>query len=110
MTGTPYSVLISGAGIAGPALAYWLSQTQTQTQTRARFEVTIPSVVSHLALRLVAVPRFGWEWPSVLGVEPPEPTQRWEIVWLEPYPDSRVEDFVDTRADPEARHERREAI
>jgi RNA polymerase sigma-70 factor (TIGR02960 family) len=48
--------------------------------------------------------------PSVLGVEPPEPTQRWEIVWLEPYPDSRVEDFVDTEADPEARHERREAI
>jgi RNA polymerase sigma-70 factor (TIGR02960 family) len=48
--------------------------------------------------------------PSVLGVEPPEPTQRWEIVWLEPYPDSRLEDFADTQADPEAHHERREAI
>src|SRR5260221_8134398 len=33
MSRTPYSVLISGAGIAGPALAYWLS--------RANFEVTI---------------------------------------------------------------------
>src|SRR5690348_12716308 len=30
---TPYSVLISGAGIAGPALAYWLA--------RAGIEVTI---------------------------------------------------------------------
>jgi RNA polymerase sigma-70 factor (TIGR02960 family) len=47
---------------------------------------------------------------SVLGVEPPEPTQRWEIVWLEPYPDSRIEDFVDTQSNPEADLERREAI
>ena len=35
MSRTPYSVLISGAGIAGPALAYWLSRT------RAIFEVTV---------------------------------------------------------------------
>lgn len=37
MLRTAYSVLISGAGIAGPALAYWLSQTQTL----AGFEVTV---------------------------------------------------------------------
>lgn len=45
-----------------------------------------------------------------LGAEPPEPTRLGEVVWLEPYPDSRLEQIVDPSAGPEARYERREAI
>ena len=48
--------------------------------------------------------------PVALGVEPPTPTRLGEIVWLEPYPDSRLEQIADAAAGPEARYERREAI
>ena len=51
MPRTSYSVLICGAGIAGPALAYWLS--------RAGFEVTI---VEH-----AAAPRSGGQAVDIRG-------------------------------------------
>jgi RNA polymerase sigma-70 factor (ECF subfamily) len=43
-------------------------------------------------------------------VELPEPTRFGEIVWLEPYPDTRLEQIADPAAGPEAHYERREAI
>lgn len=45
-----------------------------------------------------------------MGVELPPPTRLGEIVWLEPYPDTRLDQIPDTSAGPEARYERREAI
>ncbi|MGH9123639.1 MAG: sigma-70 family RNA polymerase sigma factor [Acidimicrobiales bacterium] len=49
------------------------------------------------------------EW-SVPGVEPPEPTRRADVVWLEPYPDRLLEDAGLAAPGPEARYEAREAI
>lgn len=45
-----------------------------------------------------------------LDFEPPEPTRRGEVVWLEPYPDAVLAGLADTAAGPEARYEAQEAI
>jgi RNA polymerase sigma-70 factor (TIGR02960 family) len=42
--------------------------------------------------------------------QPPEPTQRDEIQWLQPYPDTLLEGIADTSAGPEARYSQTEAI
>jgi RNA polymerase sigma-70 factor (TIGR02960 family) len=41
---------------------------------------------------------------------PPEPTRFAEPTWLEPYPDSLLEDIIDTSPGPDARYETREAV
>jgi len=43
-------------------------------------------------------------------IDLPEPTGRGEVLWLEPYPDARLEALADSRPGPEARYESREAI
>lgn len=43
-------------------------------------------------------------------VDPPEPTRLGEVVWLEPYPDARLEGGLDVPLGPEARYEQQEAI
>jgi RNA polymerase sigma-70 factor (TIGR02960 family) len=40
----------------------------------------------------------------------PEPTRRFEPIWLEPYPDVLLEDIPDRSPGPEARYEARESI
>jgi len=42
--------------------------------------------------------------------EPPEPTRRGEITWLQPYPDHLLEGLADPTPGPEARYQAREAI
>jgi RNA polymerase sigma-70 factor (ECF subfamily) len=42
--------------------------------------------------------------------QPPEPTQRNEITWLQPYPDSLLDGIADTTPGPEARYGQTEAI
>jgi RNA polymerase sigma-70 factor (TIGR02960 family) len=42
--------------------------------------------------------------------QPPEPTQRDEITWLEPYPDALLDGISDTAPGPEARYSQTEAI
>jgi RNA polymerase sigma-70 factor (TIGR02960 family) len=42
--------------------------------------------------------------------QPPEPTQREEIRWLQPYPDALLEGIADTAPGPEARYSQSEAI
>src|SRR5271163_5232256 len=44
------------------------------------------------------------EW-NIPAVEPPEPTQLGEVVWLEPYPDALLERAIDAPIGPEARYE-----
>jgi len=56
-------------------------------------------------------PASGWDVP---GVEPPEPTRRGEVPWLEPLPDARSDGAHDGglvgSPGPEARHEQRETV
>ena len=52
-------------------------------------------------------PAKEWDVPHV---EPPEPTRLGEVVWLEPLPDTLVENAVDVPLGPEARYERTESI
>lgn len=42
--------------------------------------------------------------------EPPEPTRRSEITWLQPYPDTLLGQISDSSPGPEARYQTREAI
>jgi RNA polymerase sigma-70 factor (TIGR02960 family) len=42
--------------------------------------------------------------------EPPEPTRRAEPIWLEPYPDTLIDEQPDTAAGPDARYETKEAV
>ncbi len=42
--------------------------------------------------------------------QPPEPTQRDEITWLQPYPDSLLAEIADATPGPEARYTQTEAI
>ncbi len=42
--------------------------------------------------------------------QPPEPTRRSEITWLQPYPDALLEGIADTAPGPEARYQVTEAI
>ena len=41
---------------------------------------------------------------------PPEPTRRGEITWLQPYPDNLLEGIAETAPGPEARYQAREAV
>jgi RNA polymerase sigma-70 factor (ECF subfamily) len=52
-------------------------------------------------------PAKAWDIP---GVDPPEPTQLGEVVWLEPYPDALFEDAMGVPVGPEARYEQTESI
>jgi RNA polymerase sigma-70 factor (TIGR02960 family) len=42
--------------------------------------------------------------------EPPEPTRRGEITWLQPYPDTLIEGIPDTAPGPDVRYQATEAI
>ena len=41
---------------------------------------------------------------------PPEPSERGEITWLQPYPDSLLEGIADTAPGPDARYQATEAV
>src|SRR6202158_4753211 len=62
-----------------------------------------------LNARRSASRRPAKEW-DVPDVEPPEPTRRGEVVWLDPYPDALLEGAIDVPLGPEARYEQAEAI
>jgi len=42
--------------------------------------------------------------------QPPEPTRRGEVTWLQPFPDTLLEGIADTAPGPEARYQATEAI
>jgi RNA polymerase sigma-70 factor (TIGR02960 family) len=62
-----------------------------------------------LNARRAAGRRAAKEW-DVPGVEPPEPTRRGEVPWLEPCPDALLEGAIDGSLGPAARYERNESI
>ena len=53
--------------------------------------------------------RQAKEW-DVAGVQPPEPTRLGEVVWLQPLPDTLLDDRSDHAPGPEARVEQSESI
>jgi RNA polymerase sigma-70 factor (TIGR02960 family) len=53
--------------------------------------------------------RAAKEW-DVPKVQPPAPTRLGEVVWLQPYPDTRLEGAIDVPLGPEARYEQTEAV
>jgi RNA polymerase sigma-70 factor (TIGR02960 family) len=53
--------------------------------------------------------RKAKEW-DVPGVDPPEPTRLGDVPWLQPYPNSLLEDTIDPSPGPEARYEQSESI
>jgi RNA polymerase sigma-70 factor (ECF subfamily) len=52
-------------------------------------------------------PAKEWDVPHV---EPPEPTRLGDVVWLEPLPDTLVENAISVPLGPEARYERNESV
>jgi RNA polymerase sigma-70 factor (ECF subfamily) len=62
-----------------------------------------------LNARRSASRRLAKEW-DVPGVQPPEPTQLGEVVWLEPLPDAFLEGAIEPPLGPEARYEQTESI
>ena len=62
-----------------------------------------------LNARRSASRRPATEW-NIPGVEPPEPTQLGEVVWLEPFPDALLEGAMDVPPGPEARYEQAESV
>ncbi|MFI5712954.1 RNA polymerase subunit sigma-70 [Kribbella sp. NPDC051620] len=52
-------------------------------------------------------PAKAWDIP---GVEPPEPTQLGDVVWLGPFPDSLLDGAFDLPVGPAARYEQTESI
>jgi RNA polymerase sigma-70 factor (TIGR02960 family) len=52
-------------------------------------------------------PAKEWDIPDI---EPPEATRLGEVVWLEPYPDTLLEDAINVPLGPEARYAQTEAI
>jgi RNA polymerase sigma-70 factor (TIGR02960 family) len=52
-------------------------------------------------------PAMAWPIPEV---EPPAPTRLGEVLWLEPFPDTRLAGAIDVPLGPEARYEQTEAI
>jgi RNA polymerase sigma-70 factor (TIGR02960 family) len=62
-----------------------------------------------LNARRSASRRQAKEW-DVPGVQPPQPTRLGEVVWLQPLPDSSLEDAIDAPLGPEARYEQTESI
>ncbi|HEY4225743.1 MAG TPA: sigma-70 family RNA polymerase sigma factor [Pseudolysinimonas sp.] len=62
-----------------------------------------------LNLRRSTGRRLAKEW-AIPGVQPPEPTRLGEVVWLEPFPDSLLDDSIAPVPGPEARIESRESI
>jgi RNA polymerase sigma-70 factor (ECF subfamily) len=62
-----------------------------------------------LNARRAAGRRPAKEW-DIAEYQPPEPTGLNEIVWLEPFPDTLLEDVMDVPLGPEARYEQSESM
>jgi RNA polymerase sigma-70 factor (TIGR02960 family) len=81
------------------------------SEERASLRTWLYKIATNRCLnaRRSASRRAAREW-DVPNVERPEPTRLGEVVWLEPYPDTLLEDATGVPAGPEACYEQTEAI
>ena len=81
------------------------------TEERASLRTWLYKIATNRCLNSLrsARRRPAKEW-DVPRVEPPEPTQLGEVVWLQPYPDALLDAAAGAPAGPEARYEQAEAI
>jgi RNA polymerase sigma-70 factor (ECF subfamily) len=80
-------------------------------ESRASIRTWLYRIATNRCLdaRRAAARRPPKEW-NVAGVDPPEPTSFGEVVWLEPFPDTLLEDAAGVPVGPEARYEQSESI
>jgi RNA polymerase sigma-70 factor (ECF subfamily) len=80
-------------------------------QERASIRTWLYRIATNCCLnaRRSASRRPAMEW-NVPNVEPPEPTRLGEVVWLEPFPDTRLEGAIEAPPGPEARYEQIESV
>ena len=90
-------------------LAAW--QGLEEFEGRASIRTWLYRIATNRCLNALrsASRRPAKEW-DIPGVEPPEPTRRGDVVWLEPYPDALLEGAIDVPLGPEAHYEQTEAI
>jgi RNA polymerase sigma-70 factor (ECF subfamily) len=81
------------------------------TEERASLRTWLYKIATNQCLNALrsARRRQAKEW-DVPNVEPPEPTQLGDVVWLQPYPDDVLEAAAGAPVGPEARYEQAEAI
>jgi RNA polymerase sigma-70 factor (ECF subfamily) len=91
------TLLAAWSGLDGfegrASLRTWLYRIATNRCLNARRDIArrVPPVI---------VPPF----------EPPEPTRRNEVTWLQPYPDSLIDQLPDSAPGPQARYQMRESV
>jgi RNA polymerase sigma-70 factor (ECF subfamily) len=90
-------------------LAAW--QGLGEFEERASLRTWLYRIATNRCLNALrsATRRAAREW-DIPQVEPPEPTRLGEVVWLEPYPDTLLENAIKESLGPEARYARTEAI
>ena len=81
-------------------------------ERRASLRTWLYSVATNRALNMLRAAERGpqAELPMPPNVSLPEPTRRSEPVWVEPYPDVRLDADLESPPGPEARYEAKEAI
>ena len=77
---------------------------------RASFRTWLYKIATGRCLNMVRASRRSARSATPIEGEPPEPSRLGEVLWLEPYPDARLEDVADQAAGPEARYQQRESI
>jgi RNA polymerase sigma-70 factor (TIGR02960 family) len=90
-------------------LSAWQSLDKFEGRASLRTWLYKIATNSCLNARRSASRRAAKEW-NVPNVEPPEPTRLGEVVWLEPLPDSFIEEALGARPGPEAKYEQTESL
>jgi RNA polymerase sigma-70 factor (TIGR02960 family) len=90
-------------------LAAWRGLARFEGRASLRTWLYRIATTRCLNARRSASRRPAKEW-DVPEYEPPEPTRRGEVVWLEPYPDVLLERAIDVPLGPEARYDQTESI
>jgi RNA polymerase sigma-70 factor (TIGR02960 family) len=90
-------------------LAAW--QDLPRFERRSSLRTWLYQIATHRCLNALRAARRRpqADWPPP-GLTLPAPSRLGEVLWLEPYPDARLEGLADSTPSPEARLEAREAM